>query len=211
MLSRGVTNSVGLAYDRIHIKEATPLKPNCDSFYLLAREPHSRDRLGGESDEVEIEYEICWRLYSMKLNNLMKRLSSAGRWMATAVLCLFAVVSVWQGAFFSSNAAMAAPMNSLIAATNVGDQVQQKTSEDAGRAKGFIRNTADRVEQAARDNASRVDDATDNGSFVERKAKRDAARIHERAEEDAARTQKAVDNTKNAVERAVDNIKDAFN
>jgi hypothetical protein len=167
--------------------------------------------MGQKADEVEIECKICWRLYSMKLNYLMKQLSSAGRWMATAVLCLFTIVSFWQGAFFSNNAAIAAPTANLIAATNVGDQVQQKTSEDAGRAKGFIRNTADRVEQAARDNASRVDDATDNGSFVERKAKRDAARIHERAEEDAARTQKAVDNTKNAVERAVDGIKDAFN
>lgn len=147
----------------------------------------------------------------MKLNYLMKRLSTVGRWIATTVFFVSAIAFVWQGAFFSNTAAMADPAVNLIASSDLGDQVQEKTSKDAGRAKNFIRDTADKVEQTAKTNAKRVEQATDdNGSFIERKAKTDAARIEKRAEEDAARTQKAVDNTKNAVERAVDNIKDAF-
>ncbi len=148
----------------------------------------------------------------MKLNNFMKRLSIVGRWMATTLLFLSAIAFVWQGAFFSNITAMAAPAADLIASTDMGEQVQGKASEDAGRTKNFIRDTADRVEQTAKKNAERVEQATDdNGSFVERKAKRDAARIEQRAEQDTARTQKAVDNTKNVVERTVDTIKDAFN
>ncbi|WP_315789112.1 hypothetical protein [Fischerella sp. JS2] len=147
----------------------------------------------------------------MKLNYLMKRLSTVGRWIAITVFCVSAIAFIWQGAFFSNTTAMADPAVNLIASSDLGDQVQEKTSKDAGRAKSFIRDTADKVEQTAKTNAKRVEQATDdNGSFVERKAKRDAARIEKRAEEDAARTQTAVDNTKNAVERAVDNIKDAF-
>jgi hypothetical protein len=147
----------------------------------------------------------------MKLNSFMKRLSTVGRWIATTLFCVSVIAFVWQGAFFSNTAAMADPAVNLIASSDLGDQVQEKTSKDAGRAKNFIRDTADKVEQTAKTNAKRVEQATDdNGSFVERKAKRDAARIEKRAEEDAARTQKAVDNTKNAVESAVDNIKDAF-
>jgi uncharacterized protein (DUF2147 family) len=136
----------------------------------------------------------------MKLNYIMKRLSIAGRWMATTMLCLSAIAFVWQGAFFSNTAAMAAPAANLIAAADVGDQVQEKASEDAGRAKNFIEDTKDKVKQTANKNAARV----------ERKAKRDRDRIEQRADEDAARTEKAVDNTKNAIERTVDSIKDVF-
>lgn len=147
----------------------------------------------------------------MKLNYFTKRLSIVGRFLATALLCVSAIAFGWQGAFLNNTAAMANPITNLIASSDLGDRVQQKTSEDAGRAKGFIRDTADRVEQTARKNAARVDEATDdNGSFIARKAYKDTARIHERAEEDAARTQKAVDKTKNVVERAVDSIKDTF-
>ena len=148
----------------------------------------------------------------MKLNYFAKRLSAigstAGRWMAMTLLCLLAVSFVWQGAFFSNTAAIAAP--NLIAA-DMGKQAQQKASEDAGQTKSFIRDTADKLKRTANKNADRVDRATDNGSYVERKAKRDAARIEQRADRDSARTQKAVDNTKNAVERTIDNIKDTFN
>ncbi len=147
----------------------------------------------------------------MKLNSLMKRLSTVGRFLATTLFCVSAIAFIWQGAFFTNTVATAAPAVNLMASADLGDQVKQKTSEDAGRAKNFIRDTADQVEQTAKKNAARVEQATDdNGSFVERKAHRDAARIEQRSEEDAARTQKAVDNTKNVVERTVDKIKDAF-
>ncbi len=147
----------------------------------------------------------------MKLNYIVKRLSIAGRWMATTLFCLSAIALVWQGAFLSNTAAMAAPSANLIAAADAGSQVQGKASEDAGRAKNFIEDTKDKVKETANKNAARVDRATDdNGSFVERKAKRDRDRIEQRADEDAARTKKAVDNTTNAVERTVDSIKDAF-
>ncbi|MEW5861267.1 MAG: hypothetical protein AB1861_28470 [Cyanobacteriota bacterium] len=147
----------------------------------------------------------------MKLNNFTKRLSIVGRWIATTLFCLSAITFVWQGAFFSNTAAMAAPAASLIASTDAGDQVQEKASVDAGRAKNFIEDTKDKVKETANKNAARVDQATDDdGSFVERKAKRDRDRIEQRAEEDAARTKEAVDNTKNAVERTVDSIKEVF-
>ncbi|MBV8886191.1 MAG: hypothetical protein JO235_19660 [Chroococcidiopsidaceae cyanobacterium CP_BM_RX_35] len=147
----------------------------------------------------------------MKLKHFTKRLLTVGRWMATTVLCVSAIALVLQGGFFSNTAAMADPTANLLAAADIGDRVQGKASEDAGRAKNFIRDAADQVERTANKNADRVEQATgNNGSFVERKAKRDTARIEKRSEEDAARTQKAVDNTKNVVERAVDNIKDAF-
>jgi len=139
----------------------------------------------------------------MRLNAFVKPLS--------ALLCVVASLLIWQGAYFSDSTAMAAPISNLIAAADVGSQIQGKTSEGAGQAKNFIRDTKNQVEQTARNNAARVDQATgDEGGVVEGKAKRDAARIHERAEEDAARTQEAVDNTKNAVERTIDSIKDAF-
>ena len=147
----------------------------------------------------------------MKLNYIKKRLSIAGRWMATTLLCLSAIAFFWQGGFFSNTAAIADPAANLIAAADAGSQVQGKASEDAGRAKNFIEDTKDKVKRTANKNAARVDQATDdNDSFVERKAKRDRDRIEKRADEDAARTKKAVDNTKNAVERTVDSIKDAF-
>lgn len=145
----------------------------------------------------------------MRLNYFTKLISTAGRWLATALFCVSAIALVWQGAIFSNSSAMAAP--AMLTVADAGDQVQGKAREDASRTKGFIRDAADKVEATARKNASRVDRATDDDSFIERKAKRDTARIHKRAEEDAARTQKAVDKTKNAVERTVDNIKDALN
>lgn len=147
----------------------------------------------------------------MKLNYFTKLLAPIGRWFAVGLLCVSAIAVAWQGAFFSNTAALAAPTPTLIAAKDVGDQVQEKVSKDAGRAKNFVRDTADRVERTAQKNASRVDRADDKGTFVERKAKRDAARIQKRSEEDAARTQKAVDNTKGVIERTVDSIKDALN
>lgn len=147
----------------------------------------------------------------MKLNSFMQQLSAAKRWIATTLFCVFAVTLIWQGAFFSDTAAMASPTANLIAASDAGDRVQQKTSEDAGRAKNFIQDAKDQVKRTANNNADRVEQATDSDdNFIERKAKRDRDRIEKRADEDAARTQKAVDNTKNAVERTVDNIKDAF-
>jgi hypothetical protein len=150
-------------------------------------------------------------LYSMQPSKFMKKLSTVVRFLATTVICVSAIAFIWQGAFFSDTSAMASPVANLIADADIGSKVQGKTSEDAGRAKNFIRDTANKVEEAASSNASKVEDATDgSGNFIERKAKSDAATIHKRAEEDAARTQKAVDNTKNAVERTVDSIKDAF-
>ncbi len=147
----------------------------------------------------------------MKLSYLTKQFSTVKRWMATTLFCLLAIAFVWQGAFFSNTSAMADTTATLIASKDAGDQVQEKTSKDAGRAKNFIDDTADKVKEAAKSNANKVDQATDdNGSFVERKAKKDAATIQKRADEDAARTKKGVDNAKNVVERAVDNIKDAF-
>lgn len=147
----------------------------------------------------------------MTLNNFKKMLSTARRWVATTLFGLLAIAFLWQGASFANPSAMAAPDLNLMASRDFGDKVQDKTSEDAGRAKGFIEETKNKVERTARKNAARVDRADDEGSFVERKARRDASRIEKRAEEDADRTQKAVDNTKNAVERTVDSIKDAFN
>jgi hypothetical protein len=146
----------------------------------------------------------------MKLNYFTKPLSIVGRSIATTLFCLSAIAFVWQGAFFSNTTAMAAPTANLILAADVGDQVQDKVSKDAGRAKNFIEDTKDKVKETANKNASRVDQADDEGSFVERKAKSDKNTIEKRANEDAARTEKAVDNTKNAVQRTVDSIKDAF-
>jgi hypothetical protein len=146
----------------------------------------------------------------MKLNYFRKLFSVVGSRIATTVLCLSAIALVWQGAFFFNQSAMAAPTSNSFIAADTGEKVKDKTSEDAGRAKGFIRDTADKVERTAKKNAERVDRATDNkGNFAERKAKRDAARIEQRAEEDAARTQKAVDKTKNAVKGTVDRVNDA--
>jgi hypothetical protein len=145
----------------------------------------------------------------MKLNYLMKKLSSIGHHLTTAILCLSAIAFVWQGAFFSNNLSLA---DSGINIADLGDRIQQKVDRDAGRAKNFIRDTADKVEETANRNADKVEDSTDNnGNFIERKANKDKDRIEERAERHAAKTEKAVDNTKNAVERTVDNIKEVFN
>lgn len=147
----------------------------------------------------------------MKLNYLTKQISALSRWLTMALLSLSAIAFFWQGAFLVNSAAMANPVTNFIVAADLGDKVQDKTSEDAGRAKGFIRDTADKVESTARKNAAKVDNATDDDNgFIKNKAQRDAGRIHERAEQDASRTQKAVDKTKNAIEDAVDNVKDVF-
>lgn len=138
----------------------------------------------------------------MKLNYFTKRLQTIGR----GLVCLVAIAFVWLGAF-ANTAALANP--TLIAA-DMGDKVQQKTDETAGQSKGFIRDAADKVKEAAKSNASKVDEATDEGSPIERKAKRDAARIQKRADEDASRTQKAVDDNLGAVKGAVEKIKDVF-
>jgi len=146
----------------------------------------------------------------VKLNYFIQRLSTVGRWIATTLFCVSAIAFVWQGAFFSNSAAMAAPTANLIAAADAGDQAQRAADEVAKGSKNFIRDTADKVKQTANKNAAKVDQADDKGSFVEGKAKRDRNRIEQRAEEDAARTEKAVDNNMNAVKGAIENIKDAF-
>lgn len=147
----------------------------------------------------------------MKLKNVAKPLSIAGRWLATTVFFASAIAFSVYGVFFTNTSAMAAPSVNLIASTDIGDKVQDKASEDAGRAKNFIRDTEEKVKEAAKKNASRVEDATDSdGNIIERKAKKDAATIQKRATEDSAKTQKAVEDTKNAVEKAVDGIKDVF-
>ena len=147
----------------------------------------------------------------MKRNYFTKQFSNLGRLLATTIFCVSAIAFFWQGAFFLNTSAMATPNQTLIAA-DLGDKVQEKTSKDAGRAKNFIDDTADKVKEAAKSNASKVENATDgDGNFIERKAKKDAATIQKRANEDASRTKTAVNKTKNAVEKAVDNIKDAFN
>jgi uncharacterized protein YjbJ (UPF0337 family) len=149
--------------------------------------------------------------YSMKLNYLTQQISALGRWLTMALLSLSAIAFFWQGAFLVNNAAMANPVTNFVMAADLGDRVQGKASEDAGRAKGFIRDTADNVERTARKNAAKVDDATnDDNGFVKNKAQRDAGRIQERAERDASRTEKAVEKTKNAIERTVDSVKDAL-
>jgi hypothetical protein len=144
----------------------------------------------------------------MKLNYFVKQLSTLGRWLATALFCVSAIAFVWQGAFFANTAAMASPTTNLIA--DAGAKVQGKASEDAGRTKGFVKDTTGKLKETARKNAAKVDNATDVGSPIGRKAKKDAARIEKRANEDSARTQNAIDKTKNAVEKTVDGIKDAF-
>jgi hypothetical protein len=147
----------------------------------------------------------------MKPNYLIKQLSTVGRFLAKTVLCVSAIALVWNFSLPLNSAAMATNTATAIASADVGDQVQDKASKDAGRAKNFIRDTADKVKETANKNADKVDQATDdNNSFVERKAKRDAATIRKRANEDAARTEKAVDKAKNVVEGTVDKIKDAF-
>jgi hypothetical protein len=147
----------------------------------------------------------------MKLNYLLKQLSTVGRFLATALFCVSAVAFVWQGAFFSNSAAMAAPTATLIAEADVSSQVQDNLNKGAKLSKDFIEDTKERVERTASKNADKVEQATDdNGSVAERKANRDEARIYKRAEEDAARTKEQVDRSKNAVESAIDSIKDAF-
>jgi uncharacterized protein YjbJ (UPF0337 family) len=140
----------------------------------------------------------------------MKRLFNLKNWMRTTLFCILAIAVFWQSAFLSSSVAMAdSNINSLLLA-NTSDRVQDKVDKDAGRAKNFIEDTKDKVQDAAKSNAAKVDRATDNGGFFERKAKRDAARIEQKAEKDAARTKRAVDKSKKTLERTVDDVKDNF-
>ena len=120
--------------------------------------------------------------------------------MATVLLCLFTFAFIWQSTFISDTSAIA----------DVGDRTEQKASEGAQGAKGFIENTKSFVKEAANSNASKVDRATDEDSFIENKAQRDANRIEQKANKDAARTKEAVDNSKNFFESAIDNIQDTF-
>ncbi len=145
----------------------------------------------------------------MKPNHFTKQLSTVGRWAATTLFCLSAIAFVWQGSFFANPSAIAAPIS--IASKDVGDKVQEKAQDVAKGSKNLIRDTKDKVEDAASSNAKKVEKSTDSDSNVESKAKSDRDTIYKRAEEDAARTEKAVDKSMNAVERAVENIKDAFN
>ncbi|MBW4651058.1 MAG: hypothetical protein KME06_20570 [Kastovskya adunca ATA6-11-RM4] len=147
----------------------------------------------------------------MNGNYFMKQLSTVVRWMATTVFCLSAIAFVWQGAFFSNTAAMAAPAANLIAAANADGAVQEKADDFFDSSRNLIEDTKDQVKETANKNAARVDQSTDDdGSILEGKAKRDRDRIEKKANKDAARTEKAVDNTQNFVESAIENIKDAF-
>lgn len=146
----------------------------------------------------------------MKFNYPKNSLARLGRWLATVAVCVSAFTLVWQSPVFS-NIALASSNLNLIAAADVGDQVQEKVRDDARSAKGFIQDAKEQVKETAINNANRVDEATEgDNNFLDRKAQRDAGRIQRRAEEDASRTSEAVDNTKNAIERTVDSIKDAL-
>lgn len=162
----------------------------------------SKGYLNNKLNEVKVRMTNLVKTVSMK--SITNLLAVMGRWAIASLFCVAAIAFVWQGSFFSSNTAMAAPGTVVIAATDAGDQIQRDN-------KNFVRDAAQKVKETANKNANRVEQATGNdGSFVERKAKRDAARVEKRANEDAARTQEAIDDNVNAVERTVDKIKDAF-
>jgi hypothetical protein len=147
----------------------------------------------------------------MNLNHFAKQRLVAKRWVATALLCLSVTIFAWQGVFVADSTAIASPSQTLIAAADVGDKVQEKAGRDASRAKDFVQDTTDRVKKTAKKNADKVDKATENDTnFIARKAKNDQARIEDKADKDSGRTQKAIDDTKNVVERTVDKVKDAF-
>jgi parvulin-like peptidyl-prolyl isomerase len=60
------------------------------------------------------------------MTSITKLFSTVGRWVATALFCVSAIAFVWQGAFFSSPTAMAAPGTLVIAAaTDTGEQIQR--------------------------------------------------------------------------------------
>ena len=147
----------------------------------------------------------------MKLNNASTILSSLKRWVATALLCMLATVFAWQGLFSTNLVALAYSSTNLVAVGDLGDKVKEKVSNDTGRAKDFVQDTKEQVQNAAKTNASKVDEATDNETdFIGRKAKKDKGRIEAKADKDSARTQNAIDKTGNAVKRTVDNIKDSL-
>jgi hypothetical protein len=146
----------------------------------------------------------------MKLKNFTNQISAMSRVFSIGLLSVLATVFFWQGAFFLNNAAIADPLPSFVVAADLGDRVQDKVSKDTGRAKGFIRDTADKVERTAKKNADRLDNATDGDSMLGDRAKQDARQIKRNAERDASRTEKAVDKTKNAIEQTVESVKDAL-
>ena len=149
-------------------------------------------------------------LKSMKSSFFTHGYQLAKRLIASALVCLAMATFLWQGNLFADNSAIALPQQSVLATSNL-NKAENKAQKDAEATKGFVRDTANKVEKTARKNADRVDEATDGSNVLARKAQRDAGRIEQRAEQDAARTQKAIDDTKNVFERAVDGVKDALN
>ena len=117
----------------------------------------------------------------MKLNQFTKQLSTVGRWVATTLFCLSAITFVWQGAYFTNNSAMAAPIS--IASGDLGDKVKDKAEDVAKGSKNLIRDTQDKVKDAASSNAKKVEKSTDSDSKVEDKAKSDRDTIFKRADE----------------------------
>jgi len=138
------------------------------------------------------------------MKSMTKKFATIAHWAVTALFCVSVFSFAWQGEFFSSTTAMAAPNALVIASTSTGEEVKREN-------KSFVQDAAEKVKETANKNADRVEQATDDDdSFIEGKAKRDAARIEKRANEDAARTQEAIEDNVNAIERTIDNIKDAF-
>ena len=144
----------------------------------------------------------------MKLNYFSKRLSTVALWLTSTLVCVAAVVLVWQGGF-SNTAALAIPLPHLLA-TDTADQVKGAADKVTDKSKEIIRGAEDKVKKTARTNAAKVDRADEDGGIAETKAKRDKNRIEKRAGEDADRTEKAAEKAMGGVKNAVDSIKDAF-
>jgi uncharacterized protein YjbJ (UPF0337 family) len=145
----------------------------------------------------------------MKLNYFAKRSSVVGKWVATAVFSVVAVVLLWQSPIFMDTAALASPSTSLMT-THASNQAQGAAEDVRRGSKEIIQDAKDKVKDAARSNSRKVDRADVDGGVSERKAMRDRGRIEERAENHADRTEKAVDDSMNAVQGAIENIKDVF-
>ena len=132
----------------------------------------------------------------------MKRLS-------TLLVCVVAMVFVWQGAFFSNTTALAYSTPHLIAAS-AADQIKGAADKVTEGSKKIIRGTESKVKETANKNAAKVDEADADGGVAERKAKRDRNRIQRRASEDAARTERTAEKSMDAVKSGVDKINNAF-
>jgi len=145
----------------------------------------------------------------VKLNHLIKRLSTVRFWMATTLACVALTVFVWQDAFFSNTAALADSMSHLIA-TSGADQIKEAADKVTEGSKKIIRGTENKVKETARTNAAKVDQADDDNGIAKRKAIRDKNRIESRAEEDAARTEERAEKSMGAVKDVVDKVKGAF-